>query len=619
MPQLFCCKCTGSVMQCGRIYNKIVRSAHGTEGSRMMAHIMVVDDDTANLRTAGHILSKNHMRVTALDSGEAMLNSIQKDDLPDLILLDIKMPEMDGFEALSRLRILEKEIGIEEIPVIFLTANEAPDMERQGFEAGVSDYIRKPFDPDILLRRVGNIISKEKRLSSLRSEAETDMLTGFLNKIASARALSSLCASDLGCLMLVDLDSFKLVNDLFGHKMGDNFLICFSAILRGTAPEGSVIGRIGGDEFIVFSSGMQTEKEIAAFSEQINRELLEKAKELMGEDMGIPLGASVGAVFVPMHGDDYESLFRLADQAMYEVKKNGKHGYSLYCAEIAPEEMLQTSVHDIDKLSEILGERFVPNMALQLDRDAFSYVYRYIMRYMIRNRRSLYKVLFTLLPEDGIAERDFIDACDAFGSHIRASLRKTDILMRDRFNQYFVLLTDIRKNDIDIVTGNIMNRWELNGGSGLNVSFETEFVCVDLQFPKHAGDVRIAAADDDEAVLQLIGHTLSKAGFRVSAVKSGRALIKYVSEQKPDLILLDTVMPAQDGFETLQLLRGIQGAAEIPVILLTEDNQPETDCKCLSLGADEIIRKPVVPELLLHRVRHVTELAARRGASHASR
>lgn len=579
----------------------------------MMMHIMIVDDDAANLRTAGHILSKNQMRVTALGSGSALLESIRSDDLPDLILLDIKMPEMDGFEALSLLREKEKALGIGEIPVIFLTADEAPDTERLGFEAGVSDYIRKPFDPDILLRRVSNIVSKEKRLSSLRSEADTDKLTGFLNKAAAARAMTALCASDLGCLMLVDLDSFKLVNDLFGHKTGDNVLICFSAILRGAAPEGSVIGRIGGDEFTVFSSGMQTEEEVAVFAKRINDELVAKAKELMGEDMGIPLGASVGAVFVPQHGDDYESLFRLADQAMYHVKKNGKHGYSLYRAEIAPEDLMQASAHDIDKLSEILGERSVPNMALQLDKDAFSYVYRYIMRYMIRNQRTLYKVLFTLMPEPDTPERDYKSNCDAFGSHIRASLRKTDILMRNRFNQYFVLLTDIRRNDIEIVTGNIMRRWKLNGGAGLSVAYETEFVCVDLTVPKRTDELRIVAADDDEQVLRLIGNTLSKAGFRASAVKSGRALLKYLSEQTPDLILLDAQMPEQDGFDTIQQLRAVKDTAEPPVIFLTDVSDPETEQRCLSLGAAEIIRKPVLPELLLHRVRNVIELAARRG------
>ena len=583
----------------------------------MMIHIMIVDDDAANLRTAGHILTRNHMRVTALDSGAAMLSGIQKNDLPDLILLDIKMPEMDGFEALSHLRDKEKEMGLGEIPVIFLTADDAPDTERLGFEAGVSDYIRKPFDPDILLRRVSNIVSKEKRLSTLRSEADTDKLTGFLNKSAAARAMTALCASDLGCLAVVDLDSFKLVNDLFGHKMGDNILICFAAILRGAVPEGSTIGRIGGDEFTVFSSGMQTEAEVAALTARINQELVAKAKELMGEDMDIPLGASVGAVFVPQHGDNYESLFRLADQAMYTVKKNGKHGYSLYRAEIDPEDMMQASAHDIDKLSEILGERSVPNMALQLDKDAFSYVYRYIMRYMIRNQRSLYKVLFTLLPEDGASERDYKADCDAFGSHIRASLRKTDILMRNRFNQYFVLLTDIRKQDIETVTGNIMRRWLMNGGGGLSVAYETEFVCVDVSQPKRSCEIRIVAADDDETVLRLIGNTLSKAGFRVAAVKSGRALLKYLSEQAPDLVVLDAQMPEQDGFEILRQIRSMKSTEEIPVLMLTDDDAPETVRRCLSLGADELLRKPVVPELLIRRIRLMTEHAARHGLIHA--
>ena len=287
-----------------------------------MIHIFVVDDDNTNLNVAGHILRTNNMQVTALHSGQALLDTIRTENRPDLILLDIKMPEMDGFETLEKLRVLEQKLGIHEIPVIFLTADETADTEKQGFEAGVSDYIRKPFDPDILLRRVNNIVAKEKRLSSLRAEADTDKLTGFLNKAASHRIISGLCSSDLGCLMIIDLDSFKLVNDLFGHKMGDNVLICFAALLRGIVPEGSRIGRIGGDEFLVFASGVQKEETIAALTKQINSELLCKAKELMGADMGIPLGASVGCVFVPMAGEDFDSLFRLADKALYSVKKH---------------------------------------------------------------------------------------------------------------------------------------------------------------------------------------------------------------------------------------------------------------------------------------------------------
>ena len=577
----------------------------------MPTHIMVVDDDAANLRAAGHILSKNQMQVTALSSGAALLDAIRPGKLPDLILLDINMPEMDGFETLKLLRKKEQALDICEIPVIFLTADETADTEKLGFEAGVSDYIRKPFDPDILLRRVGNVVSKEQRLSFLRNEADTDKLTGFLNKGASARVMNTLCASDLGCLLMIDLDSFKLVNDLYGHKMGDNVLICFAAILRGAVPEGSRIGRIGGDEFVAFASGVQTMETVGAFTRRINTELVAKAKELMGADMDIPLGASVGCVFVPQHGDSYDALLRLADQALYSVKKNGKHSFALYQAGGDADPSLHTAAQSIGKLSEILGERSIPNVALQLDKESFAYVYRYIMRYMVRNQRHFYKVLFTLDPEEGAEYADYKTACDAFGDHIRESLRKTDILMRSRFNQYFVLLTDICENHIDIVTGKILRRWEQSGGTGIGVTFETEFVSMPSRLPQQTPqEIRIAVVDDDESNLRLAGTALSKAGFRVSAMKSGQTLLKYLTENTPDLILLDVNMPGMDGFETMRQLRCTKSAAEIPVVFLTADENRDTEQSGLALGAEDFIRKPFLPELLIRRIRRITELSA---------
>ena len=125
----------------------------------MTKWIIVVDDDTANLKIAGHILSKNNFRVTALKSGKSFLEYIDSNGMPDLVLLDIKMPEMDGFETLDRLREMEVKRGVMKTPVIFLTADEDADTETRGFEVGVSDFIRKPFNPDVLIRRIGNIMS----------------------------------------------------------------------------------------------------------------------------------------------------------------------------------------------------------------------------------------------------------------------------------------------------------------------------------------------------------------------------------------------------------------------------------------------------------------------------
>ena len=99
----------------------------------MAKWIIVVDDDTANLKMAGHILSKNNMRVTALKSGSSFLEYVNENGMPDLVLLDIKMPVMDGFETLGKLRQLEQKKGLMKTPVIFLTADEDVDTETRGF------------------------------------------------------------------------------------------------------------------------------------------------------------------------------------------------------------------------------------------------------------------------------------------------------------------------------------------------------------------------------------------------------------------------------------------------------------------------------------------------------
>ena len=180
----------------------------------MAKWVMVVDDDTANLKMAGHILSRNNMRVTALKSGNALLEYIPEKGFPDLILLDIKMPGIDGFETLKLLRDYEKSVNAEATPVIFLTADEDTNTETRGFEMGVSDFVRKPFNPDVLMRRIDNVMSSRSEMQNLKSEASIDKLTGLLNKGATEAMMTKICANTTGCLMMIDLDSFKPVNDI---------------------------------------------------------------------------------------------------------------------------------------------------------------------------------------------------------------------------------------------------------------------------------------------------------------------------------------------------------------------------------------------------------------------
>ena len=516
----------------------------------MAKWVMVVDDDTANLKMAGHILSRNNMRVTALKSGNALLEYIPEKGFPDLILLDIKMPGIDGFETLKLLREYEKSVNAEATPVIFLTADEDTSTETRGFEMGVSDFVRKPFNPDVLMKRIDNVMSSQSEMKNLKSEASIDKLTGLLNKGATEAAMTRICANSTGCLMMIDLDSFKPVNDIYGHDMGDKILLGFARIIQAAVPEGSTCGRLGGDEFIAFGKDITSEGPVAEITQRINRETVAMAKELMGENMDIPIGASVGAIHVPRHGNDFNTLFKLADKALYTVKKNGKHGYSLYSVESFDDDVPGDSLPDIAAISGILGERTIPDVALQLDKDSFSPVYRYIIRYTIRNRICACKVLFTLGRTGGLPNEEYGVLLDEFGNHIRRSLRKTDIMMRNRKNQYFVFLTDIREDSIGKVINMIVERWERQKGRRLDVTYETEFLGNDYEAKfNRKKDRNVIIVDDDAMNLQVAGKILAAGGIRVTALKSGKALINYISDggNCPDLILLDVKMPDMDG------------------------------------------------------------------------
>ena len=435
--------------------------------------IVVVDDNMANLQMAGTVLSKANKKVSAMKSGQRLL-TFMKENEPDLILLDIMMPEMDGFETLRLLREQEKDMGRDPVPVIFLTADEDSNTEKRGFEEGVSDYIRKPFNPEVLLRRVDNIVSKEETLQNLKTEANIDRLTGLLNKGAAGAEFTECCKSLTGCLMMIDLDSFKLVNDLYGHEMGDKVLVAFADIIRKYAPAGSRSARVGGDEFSAFAKDMTDEVQVENFARHLNEELVAEAKRLMGDDMPIPLGASVGAIMVPEQGTDYEELLRKTDKMLYIVKQNGKHGFRVYNGE-EPEEEETGADQDVESIMTVLSERFIPNTALQVDKESFPYVYRYIMRYIVRNHRAVGNVLFTLTKEEGTADGDFHELCDSFAVHIRETLRKSDIFMRYKTNQYFVVLMDMQKESFDSVIGNVIRTWKEQHPSGLEVGFECSF------------------------------------------------------------------------------------------------------------------------------------------------
>ena len=575
--------------------------------------IVVVDDDMTNLKVAGHILSKNNKRVTALKSGEALLSFI-KDNSPDLILLDIRMPGMDGFETFRRLRALENELGLDEIPVVFLTADEETSTESRGFEAGVSDYIRKPFEPEILVKRINNILEKQEKLHHFQDEATRDKLTGFLNKAATNEKLRVECKRTEGYLMMIDLDSFKLVNDIYGHDMGDKVLISFAEILKANLTENSIMGRVGGDEFVAFAPDFTSEEEIGTLCTNLNTQLTDRAKELMGPDMEIPLGVSIGAIYVCGEEADYTDALSLADKALYSVKQKDKHGFAMFKDDETDDDS-SANTTGLKALSMILSERNIPDSALSLEKEAFINVYRFIMRYLKRYNRNACKLLFTITPpsdnDAGAPDEDkhFYDICDKFFEHVKESLRKSDLVMRYRKNQVFVFLTDIKEFAISQVIGGIKGSWHKENGDIVSISYEVEGIEPEQLNGENNETLWIAVVDDDPLNLKIAERILTKNNMKVSLLNSGKELLTFVKSNKPDLILLDVKMSEMDGFETMARLRAESSEiSEIPVIFLTANDDESFEARGLSLGAMDFIKKPFIPEVLVLRVRHIVEL-----------
>ena len=425
--------------------------------------VVVVDDEPLSLINAKNLLREQHMKVSLMRSGKDLLKFVEK-NTPDLILLDVRMPEMDGFETYEAYRKVEEEKGRIKTPVIFLTGENDIETERRGLRAGASDYIRKPFDRDILLERINNIIEQSKQIETLTEEATTDRLTGFLNKVSGTESVRKLCEEKTGALMILDLDSFKLVNDLFGHDMGDNILRTFAGIIRKNTREKDLVCRIGGDEFMAFFTELQSEEAVASLTSRINEQLLKEAEKLMGPDFGIPLGISAGVAWVPRHGRDYDVLFACADKALYTVKENGKHGYLVHSETVPEDVSVENDVPgdlsaEIRRITKIVEERNEAGGALLLSQAAFSTIYRYMERFRKHYGGDATRILFSLTAEDGDAAI-LSTVSEQFAATLQRSIRRSDIIMQHKANQFFLFLPGLSAENVSVVTGRILANWQ---------------------------------------------------------------------------------------------------------------------------------------------------------------
>ena len=262
---------------------------------------------------------------------------------------------------------------------------------------------------------------------------------------------------------MIDLDSFKLVNDIYGHGAGDKILIRFAKLIKNVIRAEDLAGRMGGDEFIAFLQNVDDEKVLKSKSTFLNAEILKSAREILGSEMEIPLGVSIGAVFVPDEGKDFSTLYKKADSALYTVKRNGKHGLAVFGAQNHAEK--NSSADGISQMRMILSERNEESGAYFVDFETFRKIYRLFARMAADDfQNGLTLMQFTLADEN---------FTDEFKEILLHSLRRSDCVTQNG-KKFLILLTATKELEADTIKERIFSR--LTNYQVNQISFEREKV-----------------------------------------------------------------------------------------------------------------------------------------------
>jgi diguanylate cyclase (GGDEF)-like protein len=333
--------------------------------SESLGNILIVDDNAENLRVLETLLTRQGYEVRGVVNGQAALRASQTAP-PDLILLDIMMPDMTGYEVCKKLKANTKT---ETIPIVFLSALDEVFDKVRAFSSGGVDYITKPFQFDEVLVRIETHLSLHttrnalkalntelelrvvQRTAQLEKEIEArqsaqqqllhlalhDPLTGLPNRAWFGERLSQALESAKQhssyrfAVLYLDCDRFKIINDSLGHSLGDRLLVSVARRLEACLLPVSMLARLGGDEFAILMEDISSEEEAIQAAERVNRELsliytINQHEIFMNACIGIAIGD--GTYEQPEH------LLRDADTAMYHAKSVGKARYQVFNSEM---------------------------------------------------------------------------------------------------------------------------------------------------------------------------------------------------------------------------------------------------------------------------------------------
>ena len=422
-------------------------------------HILIVDDVTTNLKLAADVLKDNY-QLSMAKSGAQALEFLKKAK-PDLILLDVRMPGMDGYETLENIKANTETSNI---PVVFLTVDDQRESEIKGLKMGAMDFILKPFEPQVMLSRIEKILQIEDLRKNLSNSAKKDPLTGLYNRKFFEDDLAKYFISkNKGIFLLIDVDNFKTVNDMYGHVFGDNVLCKFSKIISNNVGPRDLAGRIGGDEFAVFLKGDYSDDEVNSYCDMILTCVHNEMRD--ASELSYNPSVSIGISVSPDDGVDFQTLYHRADKALYYVKQNGKDNYHYYKQR---EEYLNSSIEnfnseqDLSRLEGFMKEKNYENGALRVEYEGFKNIVHFVQRTIARSNQTVWMILFTLTHSgpDKLTTEMLEEAMQEVERAIVVSLRMGDVTTQYSSFQYVTLLMNADEEDSRQIAQRIITTWQ---------------------------------------------------------------------------------------------------------------------------------------------------------------
>lgn len=298
------------------------RSDVDVVGNAPKLRILAVDDDSSYLGYLKLVLTRAGFDMETATDGAAAIERLRRDSQIDLLLIDLAMPELDGIETV---RQIQQECHAPELYSILLTARASLETKLRALENGLDDFLPKSSsDTEIVakIRSAARRLEMERRLhlqnEELQALAMTDDLTGIANRRAIFRAAEDILRSERQlAVVLFDLDRFKAINDTYGHLTGDRILANVAATLKANTRYGDIIGRYGGDEFLLLLPDTEIEE-----ARQISDRLLTKIRQLVWtlDSAVLSVGAQRGIAMVGS-GMTLADAIALCDEALYRRKR----------------------------------------------------------------------------------------------------------------------------------------------------------------------------------------------------------------------------------------------------------------------------------------------------------